>query len=352
MNIDPKGIKTILIVNLGGLGDILLSTPAIRAIKARYASARMWFLTIPRSAELVEELPYVDRVFKFDTGGGGLAALRNIMTLLLLRRSGIDLAVNMRTMVSVKGAAKIKALFGMIKPRVSAGRDTDGRGSFFDIRVPEPSVGNKYEMEYDIEMARALGAETTDRKIDFVVGEKESARVGALLGAEGVKKDDLIIGIHPGGAPSHRWNAGNFRKVMDAIGQKHKCKFIITGTRDEKGLLGRFVNLKNADIIDMTGKLNFAELGALIKRCRLYISNDTAPMHIAAIVGTPLVAIFGPGYIHRFDPRAISPGAAVLYKEADCAPCGRTACPDMRCLEAIKPEEVISEALKLLDVSV
>lgn len=342
----------ILIVNLGGLGDILLSTPALRAIKGRYPLAKIWFLTIPRSMELLASLPYIDRIFRFETGRGPLKALKNLLTLISLRCSGIDLAVNMRTMVSDKGAAKIRMLFGIIKPRVSAGRDTDGRGSFFDIRVPEPSVGTKYEMEYDIEMARALGAELFDRKIDFAVSERDSARVDAILAAAGVKPDDLLVGIHPGGAPSHRWPAGNFRKVMEAISAGGKRKFVITGAGDEKGLFGELSGLKNIDMINMAGRLNFAELGALIKRCRLYISNDTAPMHIAAIVGTPLVAIFGPGYIHRFDPRKISGRAAVLYKKADCAPCGRTSCPSVKCLEAIKPEEVTAEALKLLGVGV
>ncbi len=157
MNIDPKDIKKILIVNLGGVGDMLLSTPALRAISKRYNGAKMYIITIPRSAELAKKLPYIDAVFEFYTESGVIGTARNMATLLALRREGIDLAVNMRTMVSRKGASGIKALFDVIRPRIRAGRDTGGMGDFFDIKVPEPPVGTRYEMDYDIETARYLG---------------------------------------------------------------------------------------------------------------------------------------------------------------------------------------------------
>ena len=90
------------------------------------------------------------------------------------------------------------------------------------------------------------------------------------------------------------------------------------------------------------------KLTALIKIAGLFITNDTGPMHIAAALGTPLVAIFGPGYLDRFDPRHISDKAKVLYKKSDCAPCDKFRCSLQKCLSAIYPEEVAEAGLSLL----
>ncbi len=163
---------------------------------------------------------------------------------------------------------------------------------------------------------------------------------------------DILVGAHPGGAPSHRWSAENFREVIGLLRGRYGCKFVITGNRGEMKLCRAIAEALGPGVVNLAGKLNLAELGALIKRCRLYISNDTAPMHIAAIVGTPLVAIFGPGYFERFDPGNISDKTAVIYRKAPCAPCGRTECDSMECLRHITPEEVMSAATKFLEAKI
>lgn len=100
--------------------------------------------------------------------------------------------------------------------------------------------------------------------------------------------------------------------------------------------------------VNLAGRLGIRELFALVERCDLYIANDTGPMHVASVVGRPLIAIFGPGDLKRFDPRAVMPGASVFYKQSICAPCARQGCRDMGCLASITPEEVTVEALRLL----
>jgi len=265
---------------------------------------------------------------------------RHLKLLLKLRRKHFDLAINMRTLVTRSGARKIRLLLNIINARKTAGRDTDGRGSFLDTRIPETFPGKKYEMEYDIDTVNALGAEVKDKNIDFNIDEESINKVDKVLEKEGVSEDDTLIGIHLGGMPSRRWPIDNFSKVIDDINKRISCKFVITGGVDEI----------NAKIIDLVGKLTIRELGALIKECNLFITNDTGPMHVAAILRIPLVAIFGPGDITRFDPRNISDKAIVLYKKVDCAPCEKVECEDLKCLKIILPEEVKEAIGKLLNI--
>lgn len=336
----------ILIINLGGIGDVLLSTPAVRNLKSSYHQAKISLMVVPRVYGAVSDLPYVEQVIILDSCAKSF--FKNLRALFLLRRKEFDLAINMRTVVSRKSGKKIKILLDIINPKIKVGRDTEGRGYFFDITIPEPDTGKKYEMEYDIEMVKALGVDVVDRGIDFHIDDGNIRRVDEILRNEGVCEGDILIGIHPGGKPAHRWALRNFSKVIGEIHKKIPCKFVVTGAKDEVHLVRKLIEITNTNAINFAGELNIKELGALIRRCDLYISNDTGSMHIAAILKTPLVAIFGPGDITRYDPRNISDEAVVLYKKVDCAPCERSKCESMKCLKAISPGEVVESTLKLL----
>jgi ADP-heptose:LPS heptosyltransferase len=172
--------------------------------------------------------------------------------------------------------------------------------------------------------------------------------INKILEKEGLTKETALIGIHPGGMPSRRWPVESFCGIIEDISKRISCKFVITGGKGEQNLGQRLMRINNARIINFIDKLNLKELCALIKRCKLFITNDTGPMHIAAILKTPLVAIFGPGDIVRFDPRNISDKAEVLYQKADCAPCEKVVCKDLRCLTVITPKEAIEASLRLL----
>lgn len=342
-----KEAKKILIINLGGIGDFLLSIPALRALSQAYPLANISLLAVPRVAGVAKGFPYIGKVLLFNPSR--VFCLQNLAVLLALRKERFDLVLNMRTITSKKGAFGIKLILAVINPRLKAGRNTDGLGEFFDIRIPEAQIGIKPEMEYDNDLVYALGAQVKERSIGLAIDAEISESIGLMLKDEGVKDTDVLIGIHPGGMPSRRWPLENFAKVMDELSIKTKAKFIVTVGFGEYDLLEGLKKMSRASIVNLKKDLSFLELAALIKRCRLYISNDTGPMHIAAILRTPQVAIFAPGDIARYDPRYISDKAEVVYHKEPCAPCNRFICDDMRCLKAIRPEEVITASLKLYE---
>lgn len=345
-------VKSILIINLGGMGDLLLSTPALRALKGLYPDSFISALVTQAGYEIANGLPYLNDVSIFYMDSGGKAPFakirQNIRTLLSLRKRRFDIAVNMRTIVSKKSALKFKVLLDIINPRLKAGRDTDGMGYFFDVRIPETLIGKKYEMEYDIDIVKALGAEVIDRSINYEIKNNTIEKINGILEKNGIHESDLLVGIHPGGAISRRWPIEYFSAAIDGIYEKITCKFVITGAANEAGLSRALRDITKTKITALTGEINIDELFTLIKRCNLFISNDTSVMHIAAALKTNLIALCGPGDITRFDPRNISDKAAVLYKKTDCYPCSLIACDSLKCLKAISPEEVIETAISFL----
>ncbi len=343
--------KKILIINLGGIGDILLSFPALKALRDFYQGYGISMLVTSRAYQLIKGLSYIDEAFAFSVEYGGSFGLRkfinNFRILFSLKKERFELAINMRTILSDKSARKIKFMLDIINPQKKAGRDTEGRGSFFDIRIPETDLGDKCEMEYDINMVKALGGEVTDKNIALGIEEGIVKKVEGMLRDSGLPGvDEALVCIHPGGMPSRRWPVENFAVVINALNAKVRCKFIITGAADESGLVRIISSRVHCPVIDFTGKLSVLDLAALIKKCSLFISNDTGPMHIAASLKVPQVAILGPGDIKRYNPCYISDKAVVLYKKADCSPCFKISCGELKCLSVISPEEVIDAALR------
>ncbi len=346
-----KAKSKILIINLGGLGDILLSLPALQALRRHYAGSELSLLVSARNYDFARSLAVADRVYKFylEFGGtipGGKIA-RDIGTVNSLRQQEFDLAVNMRTLASHKSAQKMKLLMALIKPKVKAGRDTAGRGHFLDIKIPETDPGQAYERDYDIATAAALGAVVTNNKITLKIDEQARQTTTQILARENITASDIVIGIHPGGLPSRRWPQERFAQVIAELKQQVKCKFVLTGSRDEYQLAEDLAGADKSQIINLSGKLTILELEALIERCRIFITNDTGPMHLAAVLETPLVAVLGPGEIIRFDPRNISGQAVVLYQQTDCAPCNNKECASLKCLKAITVTDVVAAVMGL-----
>ncbi len=345
-------MKHVLIINLGGIGDLLLSTPALKALRNLYPEAEISVLVPAGAYEIVKSLSYIDRVFTFNLEYGRIIPfskiLRNLKILSILRKKHFNIAINMRTLVSNRSAKKMKILLDIIRPGMKVGRDTEGRGYFFNIKIPETDIGIKSEIEYDIETVKALGADIIDRTIDFEIDQESVENVDKLLEREYISKEAILIGVHPGGRPSRRWPIENFVKLAEDVHKRIPCKLVATGGKSEISLIKELAKASRAEIINLAGMLRIKELGALIKRCNLFISNDTCPMHISAILGTPLVAIFGPGDIAHYDPRNISERVVVLYEKVDCAPCAKMKCRTMKCLKKIHPEEVIEAALGLV----
>ncbi len=343
-----RGINKILIVNLGGMGDFLLSLPALTAIKNRYPQSHITVLISDKALGLAKRMDFIDRIVILCPRSLWRMIFKGLGEVFFLRKEKFDLAVNMRSISSSLSALKIKALFAIINPKLSAGRNTQGRAAFFDIKIPEEDHGSIPERDYDLKLAEALGAGITDREVRFAVTGLDTKRVNELLKRAKIKDNDILIGLHPGGEYLRRWPLKNYRLLLRSLSLDQRLIFLVTGNLRERRLASRLIDGFGKIALNFAGELNLGELAALMRRCSLYITNDTGNMHLAAALKVPFLAVFGGAALKRFDPRILNPNGCLLYKKVACAPCIRKSCYSKICLKLITPEEVAKKVREIL----
>lgn len=337
--------KRILIIELAGLGDIVLSSPAIRDLRQHYPDSSIYFLSFPRTSGLLRKSSYIDKVYELRKGMGGI--LNNITLISQLRRLQIDIAINMYQHYTWRGLISMFLLFVLIKAKRTLGRNTDGKGFFYDIKIEDATDSHRHEVETKLALIQALGCDIKDRGLEVWFDDGDRKETGDFLRNRGILASDLLIGINPGGfRPSRRWNWDRFAQVCDILAREYKAKIIITGSKSEVDLANKIKEKTVIKPVVSTGKLSLTQLAALISRCNLYISNDSGPMHMANALRTPLVAIMGAGRPKIYPYQKTN--CLIVKKDALCAPCYKFSCRDMRCLNLITVDEVIRASKTLL----
>lgn len=352
---EKNEIKNILILNLGGIGDILLSVPALRALRQHFSESNIMLLSVSPTAEIINNLGYINQFVSFDfyPQRYGLADWRGLIkTLLDLRQKKIDLMINMRTIVSWQSAIKIALVFWFVGAKYRVGRNTSSRGFFLNLKIPEMDIGDKHESEYDMDTISLLGINVTEKEFELKIDSKDRKYIDDIFNNYCIGTEDMIVGIHPGGMPSRRWPVEKFAMVINKLKEiNNKICFVVTGNKEEILLVGKLQKLVSDKLVIIAGKTNPKQLAAMIERYNLLISNDTGIMHIAAVLQKPQIAIFGPGDLIRYNPAKISSNAVVLRSRIDCLmPCNKYDCDTLQCLKKVTPEEVVNAAKNILKI--
>lgn len=331
----------ILFIRIDRLGDMVLSTPAIRAIKDKYPSSELCVLAAPVPAGLIECDPRVNKIYLWEPGKGVAALLRVIRE---LRHAGFDLAIDPHFGPELKTAI-IAFLSGA---SFRAGYDIQGRGIFFNIRTRE-DFGRAHFVEeaFGVLKAAGIGARTGGPELFFPPGaETEASRV---LEQSGVEGKDLLIAVHPGGYyPSQRWPAERFARVIKALIAAHKARIMLIGSSSEAGVVEAVIAG-----LDEPGKnkvfkavdLKPGTLCALIRRSRLFIGNNSGPLHMAAALKVPSVSTMGPTDPVKWAP--LGADQVVLRTNLPCAGCGKGSCRD-GCMLDITVSAVLAAAGKYI----
>lgn len=346
----------ILVINLGGIGDMVISIPFLRGLRASFPDAGIDLLATTRNAEVVAGLPYADRVIASDmqsVRAGDMFRRPGFLwaalgTVWRLRRTGYDLAVNLVPLATDGSARKVDALLMAIGARTLAGRDTSGRGGFYDISVEEDDGFGMYDVHLHALLLSAIGGTPDDGHLELPASPEAEAEAGRVLSGFGLSGLGRIIGVNPGsGWPSRRWPVGRYAETVDILHARvPDARFVVTGSLAESGLARELGSLAHAPVHDATGTTSVPGMAALVRRFSVMITNDTGPMHIAIAAGTPTVAVIGPGHHTRF--LRASKRVEMVRHEMDCAPCIMVECDSMRCLEAVTPDEVAGAAMRLM----
>jgi len=280
--------KRILIVEVNWLGDVLFSTPFIKAVRKKFKDAYIACLLDPRTKEMLEHNPRINEIIIYDEKGAHRSLAGKFGLISLIRRKKFDLALLLHRSFT---KALITRLAGI---RERAGYATKKRKMLL-TRPVDPLEAVAHKVEYFLGIARSLSCDTSDKNYEFFVTNKERKHIGEELAEGGVKESDLLVVINPGANwPPKRWSETNFARLSDILAKRYGAKVVIAGAKKDLKRSERIKAGMKENPIILTGRTDLKELGALMERADFVISGDTGPMHIAVAVKSRVIALFGP----------------------------------------------------------
>ncbi len=344
----------ILVVKAAGIGDLILAGPALRALRSKYPHAKIDLLVTPKCSQLFKHSPYVDDIYVIQTQGmmnriNASNFWSILRTLYGLRKKNYDLLINLYHLFSDRGASRMKLLCRIVGANMALGRNTDGRGTFYDLSIndswEDPVYDQRHEVELNLDVVRLVGAEDDGKGLELKIGDEERSCIQRLLARQGLQeKRGTSIVLNVGGdAPYKQWPEECFAALGDLLTQKLSAQIFISGGKDDRPTADRVISKMKQRPVDFTGTLNILELAALLERCDLMVTNDTGPMHLAAAVGRPVIALFGPGKPGRYSPYGPPGFHVVIHHPVACSPCTEFECEERTCMKNIFPHEVFQK---------
>ena len=331
--------EKILLIRLSSLGDVILTTPALRAIHTHFPDAYIAMLVAKQSADVLCENPHLNEIITFDRLSKDKDTGEMLRVIRHLRERKFTLAIDLQR----KFRTEMLMYFSGATERV-------GKGRFCTVRVQEQD--NKHATAHYFDMLHAIGIPAEDQQLELFLAESERADAATLLDTAGVSDMGLKVGFFPGaGWKLREWMPERFAAIGDKLVERFDADILIFGGQKETELVQAVVNLMKAPAIPFAGNLQVRQLAACIEKCDLFLTNDTGPMHIAAAVGTPTVSLFGPGNHIRFQP--LGKQHQLIRYDVPCNPCKQFTdkCKDNICMKGIGVDEVwqsVSSALQKL----
>lgn len=351
-------VNRILFVRLREIGDVVFTTPAIRALRRRFPDAHLTYIVEPHAAPIVQNNPHLDEVLVAPRRRGlsGLAA--DIALGRALRRRSFDLAIDFH------GGPRASLLTWLSGARERIGYEVAGRQWIYTQRVARPrALRARHSVENQWDLLAPLGISPPDQIADAVempVDATAAAAVAARLSAAGVDPSHQLAVLHvSAGNPFRRWPLDHFVAVTRSLAERADRRVIITSGPSEQDAVARVVAGARADLspeaglrVLSCGEFSLAELRALFDRAAVYIGGDSGPLHVAATSRVAIVGLYGPTLPARSAPWR-NPALPTLSLDAGplaCRPCEQRVCApgDFRCLTRIPPDRVVEAALRCL----
>lgn len=340
--------RAILVIRHRAGGDLLLMTPALRALRAAVPGARIDVLALKGMGEILAGNPDVDRVIEFDR-----SSLRSRAGLFVrLARGGYD------AVLDLVSNPLTSLLTRLTRARVRIGYDIAGRRGAYTIRVPREPMGSdgrpaiRYAPEAALDVLRAAGIPPRGLGLTFRVSEGARAAIDGWLAGPEARRDEAkpIAACLPTGSwPAKTWAPERFAEAMDALAGDATILWI-WGPGERAAVESARAAMRAPSLVaPATG---WQELGALLARCAALVSNDSGPKHIAVALGVPTVTIFGPTHPGTWHPPA-GPHRALVADGLDCLHCNANVCPlagdrRMRCMRDVGAARVADAARALL----
>jgi heptosyltransferase-2 len=335
--LDPPPNR-ILVKEVNWLGDVVMSLPALRAIRRTWPRAHLAVLVKKELASFFDGARWLDEVITYSVGRGlsGFFDRRRIVGEIRSRR--FDLGVLFPN--SFESALWL-AMAGI---RRRAGFVADARGAMLTLKAtPPPAALNDHQVNYWLTMVRATGVadgSADDFAIDVHGPYRE--RMREWLAANRKRPGGPVFAIAPAAAfgPAKEWPADSYGAVIDLLARREDAEVVLVGAPSERTKCEEVAAASKAGAMIAAGHTNVGELIALLSLCDGFIGNDSGCMHLAGVLGIPTVAIFGSTNPNRTGP--LGPKTRVIYRKLECSPCLARTCRfgHYNCLTQIEPAEL------------
>lgn len=339
---EAKNLR-ILVIKLSAIGDVILSVPSLRAIRNKFPESRISCLVGKESAEILLGCPYIDELIIYDFKDRERGLIGLLRKGKELKKKSFDIAIDLQN----NRKSHILSFLSSAPQRY--GYNARRKFSFllnYKVEEPETSIP---PVEHQFRTLNLLGIELKTPNLELWPNKSDELYIDELLRSHWLASDQKLVGINIGA--SRRWQTKLWPleyiiQLCKELEKRH-IRVVITGDKHDKERTERLaLSLKDAKLIDACGKSSINQLSCLIRRCDVFITSDSSPLHISACVNTPFIALFGPT-----DPKRHLPPAEkfiVLKKDLACCPCYRPKCKTNECMEKITIREVLRATEELL----
>jgi len=345
----------ILIVKMSAIGDVTHTLPALTALRRHYPHAHIAWLIEEAAVEVVRGHKALDRLLiwrrassmKQFRGGNRLAVFDEIRRLAReLRATHYDLLIDFHALLK----SSLWVVLARANRKVGFGRGMEhSEGSYFFLNERIPAVSMEvHALDRGLILLNTLGIPTSEVVYDFPILAENEAEARSLLGAEGAGVNDPLVAIHPMTLwPTKLWENEWFGQVADRLIERG-FRVAFTGGMEDRKAIDEICRSMTNPVIRLEGRTSLKTLAAVYRLACTVLSTDTGPMHIAAAVGTPVVALFGPTAPWRTGPYGNK--HMVLRVGLDCSPCFRKLClttqyEQMACMRRLTVDQVVDAVI-------
>ncbi len=361
----PAAPSRILIVNPFGIGDVLFTTPLLRAVRKAFPKSCIGYLCNRRTERVLRDNPHIDELFVYEKDDfihlwqtskyAGLKYLTNLLR--LIRRFRCDWVVDL----SLGERYSFLLMLMGVKRRV--GFNFRGRGRFLTDSFPIDGYQDDHVAEHYRRLLAFLGINMIDAALEFPVAQEDEQWVGQWLKKRGLTSGELLVGIVPAGGVSwginasfRRWSFEGFAKVADALIEQHGARVLLFGESSDSDACAGVSRLMHHPAIDVSGQTSLGQFVSFLGRLGLVVCNDGGPLHLAVSQRVKTVSVFGPvdpAVYGPYDPGNHTLHQTVFSDELLCRPCYSRfrlpPCPYERaCLTTISAEDVLSACEQVL----
>lgn len=345
-------VRRLLCVRLDTLGDVIMTTPAIRALKESLPHCRITLLTSPAGAKAAPFIPEIDDVLVYEAPWMKASPPHNSAQhdheMIAKLRGKFDAAVIFTVYSQNPLPAALLCHLAEIPLRLAHSRENPYHLVTDWVREIEPEKTIRHEVRRQLDLVAAIGCTVRDERMRFCVPQKDRACALDALRAAGVDLSQPFIAIHPGAsALSRQYAPEGFRQAAERLAREDGLQVVFTGSPEEEPLVEQIRAGMRATTFSLAGALSLGALGGVLEQASLLLSNNTGPVHIAAALGVPVVDLYA-----LTNPQHMPWGAPnrVLFHDVPCKFCYKSVCPEghHNCLRLVTPQEVVEAVRSLL----